>query len=533
MREADALLQEHRGYSPAMRDFQPPSENQTEPLTLAAVDLGSNSFHMVVMRQSGAGLQVVDRVREPVRLAAGLRPDKSLEPATRARALACLERFGQILRTIPPGQLRVVGTNTLRRLGTQTPFLREAEAALGHPVEVISGVEEARLIYGGVTHGLPGGDERRLVVDIGGGSTELIIGRGGQPQLMESVHMGCVTWTQRFFADGKITARRLQKARLAAAAELEFLGVRYRRAGWDRAIGASGSVRSVWRVAAELGHGEDHLSRAGIEAVQAKLAETGRLERIAYQGLREDRQAVFVGSFVVMAGVFDALGIKALEVSDRALREGAIYDLLGRLQDEDVRDQSARQISERFAVDLEQADRVGQVAGRLFDCVAEVWGLDAERDRPYLLWASQLHEIGLAISHAGFHKHGAYVLAKADMHGFSRRDQLILAALVRVHRGRLARNLLADLPEPWPERAFSLALLLRLAAMLCRAREALPLQKLRLDCKGNLLRLRLPEDWLDEHPLTIADVEAEAARWQGLGWKLQLVLGRGGAGGRG
>ncbi|MEN8719789.1 MAG: Ppx/GppA family phosphatase, partial [Oceanococcaceae bacterium] len=302
------------------------SDGRSAPLTLAAVDLGSNSFHMVVMRQSEAGLQVVDRVREPIRLASGLQKDKTLDAETRQRALECLSRFGQILRGIPVQQIRVVGTNTLRRMRQSSSFLRDAEAALGRPVEVISGVEEARLIYTGVVHGLAEDAERRLVVDIGGGSTELIIGKGGQPRLMESVHMGCVSFTQRFFGDGKITADRLLKARRAAAAEIDFLERGYRAMGWERAIGSSGSVRSVWRVAADLGCGDDHISPAGIEAVHKALRGIGKIKDIRFEGLREDRRAVFPGSFAVLAGVFDALGVTHMDVSDRALREGAIYD---------------------------------------------------------------------------------------------------------------------------------------------------------------------------------------------------------------
>lgn len=495
-----------------------------EPLTFAAVDLGSNSFHMVVMRQSDAGLQVVDRVREPVRLAAGLQADKTLHPDTQQRALDCLNRFGQILRGIPAAQTRVVGTNTLRRMKQSSAFLREAEKALGRPLEVVSGVEEARLVYAGVTHGMNGSDEKCLVVDIGGGSTELIIGKGRKPRLMESVHMGCVSHTQRFFADGAISAEQLNRARRAAAAEIDFLGRRYRDRGWARAIGSSGSVRSVWRVAAELGYGDDHISRAGLEGIFKALKGLSRIKDIKYTGVREDRRAVFVGSVTVLAGIFDELDIDRMDVSDRALREGAIYDLMGRNSDGDVREKSVRNIVSRFTVDEQQAARVEQVAERLFRCVAKAWDLDADTDWPYLRWACTLHELGLAISHSGFHKHGAYVLEKADMHGFSRRDQLIIAALVRVHRGRLAREVIADLPSPWPLKGLYLALLLRISVLLCRSRQDIPaLASIELEARNQRLHLCLPADWLARHPLTEADVEAEAARLSNLGWKLKLA----------
>jgi len=502
----------------------PQTPTSTPPLTLAAVDLGSNSFHMVVMRQSDAGLQVMDRIREPVRLASGLQADKTLSAEAQQRAIECLGRFGQILRGIPASQTRVVGTNTLRRLKQSSAFLLEAEKALGRPVEIISGVEEARLIYSGVSHGLTGVDEKRLVVDIGGGSTELIVGKGARPRLMESVHMGCVSHTQRFFADGQINAERLSRARRAAAAEVDFLEKRYREKGWQRAVGSSGSVRSVWRVAAELGFGDDHISREGLEGVYKALKGCARIKDIKFDGLRDDRRAVFVGSVTVLAGVFDTLGIERMDVSDRALREGAIYDLIGRISDGDVREKSVRFIGSRFTVDEQQARRVEQVAQRLFTCVAKDWGLDVGTDWPYLHWASALHELGLAISHSGFHKHGAYVLAKADMHGFSRRDQLILAALVRVHRGRLAREIFAELPSPWQQKGLHLALLLRIAVLLCRSRQDVPaLGSIELETRAQRLTLRLPADWLALHPLTEADVETEAGRLSGLGWKLKLA----------
>ena len=236
---------------------------------VAAVDLGSNSFHMMVARVSPAGdLHVIDRLREPVRLAAGLDSGKHLTDEAAERALACLQRFGQRLRDLPPERVRVVGTNTLRRMKRSGPFIEAAEKALGHHIEIIAGREEARLVYGGVTHGMGRDHPRRLVVDIGGGSTEVIIGRGSKPRLMESVALGCVVHTQRFFGNGTISRARFRKARLAAHIELEFLQRRYRQAGWDMAIGASGTIRGVWRVMMSQGWCEDRLTRAGLDAAE-------------------------------------------------------------------------------------------------------------------------------------------------------------------------------------------------------------------------------------------------------------------------
>ncbi len=493
-----------------------------EPVTVAAVDLGSNSFHMMVARAGQGGLQVIDRLREPVRLAEGLTADKSLAPDAESRALECLERFGERLRDIPPSRVRVVGTNTLRRLRRARRFLLAAEERLGHPVEVIAGVEEARLIYGGVTHGLPADGTRRLVVDIGGGSTELIIGADDGPVLMESVHMGCVSWTQEFFADGQITRRRLKQGRLAASAALKFLGRAYRAQGWDVALGASGSVRAVWRVAAAMQMGEHVITRAGIEAIEDALARQSCIDELELPGLREDRRPVFPGSFTVLAGIFDTLNMDQLEISDRALREGLVYDLLGRLADHDVRDRSARALAERFKLDRAQASRVETIAMRLLDQVADSWKLDQPGHADMLSWAAQLHEVGMGVSHAGYHKHSAYVLAHVDLHGFSRTDQQILGAIVRCHRGKWVESRFDDLPRGWRKRARRLAILLRIAVIMNRGRNPGEAPDIRAAAISNGIRLQLPDGWLDQHPLTQTDFEQEAARLAASGFKLEF-----------
>lgn len=491
-------------------------------MIVAAVDLGSNSFHMLVAQAGEGGLQVIDRLREPVRLAQGLREDKTLAPDAQARALDCLARFGQRLKDLPQAQVRIVGTNTLRRLRRGRRFLNQAEALLGHRIEIIAGVEEARLIYSGVTHGLPQDGTQRLVIDIGGGSTELIVGAREEPDLMESVHMGCVSWTRQFFADGQITAARLRKARLAAGAELKFLARAYRQHGWDLALGASGSVRAVWRVAAAMGHGEHILSAEGIDAIQAACAEHKCLDDLQLPGLREDRRPVFLGSFTVLAGIFDCLQLPRLEVSDRALREGVVYDLLGRMSHHDVRDESAGSLAQRFKLDQAQAQRVEALALGMFDQVAETWQLDQPVYRDMLRWAAQLHEIGMSIAHGGYHKHSAYVLEQVDLHGFSRTDQQIISAIVRCHRGKWAEGRFDDLPKGWRKRARRLALMLRIAVILNRGRnpELPPCPQMLVDRQR--VTLGLPEAYLEQHPLTRTDFELDAARLAEAGFTLEF-----------
>jgi exopolyphosphatase / guanosine-5'-triphosphate,3'-diphosphate pyrophosphatase len=482
--------------------------------TVAAVDLGSNSFHMLVARASDNGeLQIIDRLREPVRLAAGLGKDKALTEEASQRALACLKRFGQRLENLPSSRVRVVGTNTLRRMKHPEAFVQAAEHAIGHPLEIIAGREEARLVYGGVTHGMGRDTPRRLVVDIGGGSTEVIIGTGVRPRLMESVALGCVVHTQRFFGNGAITRARFRKARLAARIELEFLERRYRQAGWDLAIGASGTMRGVWRVMMSHGWCEDRMTRAGLDKVIDLTLSRSHVDAIDFEALREDRRPVFVGGLAVVAAIFDALQIDTMATSDRALREGLVYDLLGRLSNRDVRGESVTALMARYGVDTRQAQDVERTALKLLDQTAGAWQLDIRRCGVLLRWAAQLHEIGLVIAHAGYHKHSEYMLRHADLPGFSQTEQALLAALVRLHRGKFSQSALSGLPRDWRLIIQRLAILLRLAVLLHRSRTPAlrPPVKADISSKGRRMALHFTRSaWLAQHPLTQADLELEA-----------------------
>lgn len=488
-----------------------PSSADVSP-EVAAVDLGSNSFHMMVARAASAGaeLQVVDRLRDPVRLAAGLNEHRELNTAARERALACLEKFGQRLKGLPRSRVRVVGTSTLRRMKNRLEFLRVAESALGHRIEIISGREEGRLVYAGVTHGMGLTQARRLVVDIGGGSTEIIIGNGLQPKLMESAAIGCVVHTQTHFGDGEISRKRFQKARLAARIELEFLERRYRKAGWDVALGASGTVRGAWRVMRAQGWIDDDITREGLEKCVDLVVDTGHISKIDFPDLREDRRPVFVGGLAVLAGVFDSLDLQSMQTSERALREGVLYDLLGRLEDHDIRDQAVAALGKRYGVDVRHAHAVERSALRLLDQVADEWKLDRKLSRLLLGWAARLHEIGLVIAHAGYHKHGEYILRHADLQGFSQTDQLLLAALVRLHRGKFTPSAFEELPEEWREPIRRLAVILRLSVLLHRSRENSLRPSLELAAGRNSLELKFRQGWLERRPLTLADLEQES-----------------------
>jgi len=509
--------------------------SQTEPASetdqpYAALDLGSNSFHLIVAYDHGDRLQVVDRHKETVRLAEGLSPDNSLSSTVAARALACLKRLGQRVRDLPPGNVRVVGTNTLRKARNSEEFIGAAQRALGHRVEVISGREEARLIYLGVSHSLePMEDsaETRLVVDIGGGSTELILGRQFQPHLLESLYMGCVSMSSAYFADGRIRPDRLLEAENAARQELEVLEEIYRARGWDTAIGASGTLLAIHDAILEM-TGERGITADGLNALKDHLLSAGHIDAIDLESIDAERAPVLAGGIAITSAVVDALGIDNMTVSDGALREGLLHDLLGRVHAEDIRETTVADLMRRYHVDTHHARRVAGTVARILEQVS--WDLadylGGADDRPasegdaggfteslsgaaaarLLRWAALLHEIGMDIAHSQYHKHGGYLLDNMDLPGFSRSEQHNLSMIVRSHRRKFPIDELEGSPA-----LIALCVLLRLGVVLHRGRSenALPAFWVTPMRKGEV-RLIFPRKWLDEHPLTKLDLEQES-----------------------
>lgn len=493
--------------------------NAKPTASVAAVDLGSNSFHMVVARAAGSELHVMDRLKESVRLAAGLDKRRRLSAEARDRALDCLARFGQRLRHLPRGRVRAVGTNTLRRARNADEFLADAEQALGHPIEIIYGAEEARLIYGGVARDLAAEVPRRLVVDIGGGSTELIIGEHADPTLIESVSLGAVVHTQRHFASGRVSASDWTAAVLDAQVELEPLIRDYREAGWDIAVGASGSIKAVQKVCAAAGWCEEIITAGALRKLGKTLVKTGRVDPDKLSGLSGERAPIFAGGAAVLSAIFDSLGVEAMQVSDKALREGLLLDLLGRLEHHDVRDATVSAACARYGIDAGHARRVADTATRLCEDAGD-WIAD-EADRHLLHWAGQLHEIGLTIAHKGYHKHGEYIVRNADLQGFSKSDQAVLATLIRLHRGKFRDNLIESLPAAQQPVAARLAVLLRLAVLFHRGRDPRASRPpVSLNVTGKRLQLHCDPDWLAEHPLTRADLEREQAYLDRPGFRL-------------
>jgi exopolyphosphatase/guanosine-5'-triphosphate,3'-diphosphate pyrophosphatase len=492
------------------------------PSTIAAIDLGSNSFHMIVARTVGDHFHVVDRMREMVRLAAGVNDRNEFTDEAIERSLACLRRFGERIAELPQGAVRVVGTNTLRKARRVASFIADAQDALGHDVDVISGTEEARLIYLGVSHGLDDDAEQRLVIDIGGGSTELILGRRFEPLHMASLHMGCVSQSVRFFANGRIDAKRMRAAEIAAHQELETIQARYRRVGWQSAIGASGSILAVRDVVTAQGWSAEGISADSLERLRREMIEAGHVDHLSLRGLPDERRPVFPGGVAILCAIFDALGIKRLRGSESALREGLLYDLLGRIHQEDVRERAVASLEQRYQLDVEQAARVGEAAESIRQQVAEAWGLEGDDVRRLLRWAAQLHEIGLSISYSAHHKHGGYLLGHLDMPGFARGEQRRLATLVRAHRRRLPVAEFEAFPTAQARRLLRTCVVLRIAVTWHRLRSAEALPPIQVSADGSTLKLRYPDGWLDAHPLMRADLEQEELYLKAAGFKLKL-----------
>ena len=480
---------------------------------LAALDLGSNSFHMVVARNVLGQLRVIDRLRETVRLAEGLDGAGGLRDNVLARALECLSRFGQRIRSLPSHCVRVVATNTVRQLRNPRIFLRPAEAALGHPVEIVSGREEARLVYLGVAHAMPPSGKRRLVIDIGGGSTEFIIGEGYEPLERESLQMGCVASTRRFFDNGKLGRRRWKEALTEVSAEFQQFMRAYRDRGWEDAIGSSGTIKSIGEILAAMKLARGAITDVGLSALCERLLEFERIDDIELPGLSEDRRPVIAGGLLVLQAAFNELGLKRMQASKSALREGVLYDMLGRASDRDPRDGSVDSMMQRYGVDREQAAQVERTVLSPFDQVAETWGLDGD-ERRMLAWAARVHEIGLAVAHSQHHVHGAYLIENSDIAGFSRSEQQMLGALVRCQRRGIPMASIEALPERLASTTLRCVLLLRLAVLLHRSHDRDAPPTVRIAVADKDLRLRLPQRWLAQPS---ADPRGPRSRARGTG----------------
>ena len=494
----------------SMSTFKTP--NVTQGL-LAAVDLGSNSFRLLIGRidqtELGEQIRPIDAMKEPVRLGAGLRPDGTLDEAAQLRGMQALARFGERLRHFAPETVRAVATNALRVSSNANDFLGPAQAALGFPIEVISGREEARLIYLGAAHALPLDESDRLVLDIGGGSTELIIGNNDKPLLVESAPIGCVSLSREFFPDGDVTDEAIDHARLAARDALAPYAVAYRRHGWQYSVGTSGTAKSLTQIA-EMAIGEPALTRDSLEEIAHLLAKSGSVDAARLNGLRADRRPVLPGGLALMMAVFDEFDVPSLRYCHGALRQGALYDLLGRSAGHDMRKITVAQMAERYAVDPAQAQRLSKTSTGIFEQVDKTSAEVHAENRQLLTWAAQLAEVGLSISHDSYHKHSAYILRNADMQGFSRQEQRVLSTLALGQTGGLRK--LRDLVGHQTE--WQMVLCLRIASILHRRRDDEPVPLPDVSVKKDKVRIQMPVAWANAHPLTDETLQTESQTWR-------------------
>lgn len=503
-----------------------PSLPETEhrwPGQLAAIDMGSNSFRLEIAQIAHGRYRRVDYLKETVRLGAGLDANGLLTEVASERGLACLARFAQRLQGFAPAQVRAVATQTLREARNRDAFLARAQTVLGHPIEVISGREEARLIYAGVARLQPSALPR-LVIDIGGRSTEMILGQGRKPLKAESFGVGSVSLSLRYFGDGRLTTEAFRAAQIAAGAELEEALEPFAPAHWREALGSSGTVGAVSQLLAASGITDGRITPQGLRWLIERCIAAGRVDRLDLPGLKEDRRAVIAGGIAILYTLAAHFGIEALQPARGALRQGVIFDLDERLhatalpQDgHDLRDASVRELQRRFMVDAQQARRVSRIAEVLYEQVQPRAGREARRE---LLWACALHEIGMMVSHHDHHRHSAYLLAHVDAPGFSQSQQRRVGELVLAQRGGLRKveTSLAQETFAWQ------VLCLRLGVIKCHARGEVRDDALRLVRDGAEARVEFSAEWAAAHPRTLFLLQEEVQAWA-RGGVLKLSLG--------
>lgn len=472
----------------------------------AAIDLGSNSFHMLVVRFNGDKIDIVDREKEMIQIARGMQPNGTLDEQAQTRALECLSRFSERIRSIPKSQIRAVATKALRAARNSSKILKEAEKALNVPIQIISGYEEARLVYTGLSHTVINEEDQRLVIDIGGGSTEFIIGKNYTPICMESLALGCVTYSDRFkLKEGEITPQKMCRAYLSACGELEEIRRNYLKNGWKIAYGTSGTMRAIADLLSETDGGAV-ISKTSLNNYIKKINQKGSIDSNSIPKLRKD---VLPGGLAILQAIFDELKLDQIHVANATLKEGLVYDTIGRFSDHDSRQETVNHLIDQYGIERAHADRIKTTALSFWNQIDGPELLGVSRTK-ILSWAALLHEIGLSISHSSFHHHGYYILRHADLAGFGRYEQYILANLVRSHRKKINPSRFEDMDSLALSAFIPLLICLRLATRLHRHREDQKnLPSIRFDNKA--VELKFKQNWLSEHPLTTAGLEQEAA----------------------
>lgn len=486
----------------------------------AVIDLGSNSFHMLMVKVVGGSVQVIGRVKRKVRLAAGLNENLVLSRKAMKRGWECLALFAERLQDIPPQNIRIVGTATLRLAKNVKTFLKEAEAILGQKVTVISGEDEARIIYLGVAH-TSNSDSNRLVIDIGGASTEVVIGAGFTPLQLSSLNMGCVTYLERYFADDELSEDNFSRAIAAAEQEAQVIAAQYRQTGWQLAVGASGTVQALQEILVAQGK-DEVITLNRLEDIMQQALACGRMEQLTITGLAQERKQVFPSGLAILIALFRQLNISGMTLSGGALREGVLYSMLPQLQHTDVRNRTVNSLMVRYFIDQRHAGRVAEMACELAGQLQGRWDLNKFEGHSMLKSGALLHELGLLIEYKNHHHHGAYIINHSDLPGFTRAQQQLVMALVHNHRADISREIIARQTMTSVLLTVRLTRILRLAVILSMRRRHEVLPQVNISSKGEQLLLQMPAGWLDQHPLMRAELEQEVQYQQQAGWELLI-----------
>lgn len=486
----------------------------------AAIDLGSNSFHLLVATFRSGQIYPIDSVKHMVRMAAGLDEHKVISPAYLEKAYESLRSMAERIQNIPKSHVRIVGTNTLRVAKNSNQFIKQAEKILGHEIEIISGREEARMLYLGVAQSTSGNPSRKLVMDIGGGSTELIIGDGMQAVARESLYMGCVSYTQKYFKGGVINKENWKKAVINALQELNPYLQDFKTRGWENAVGASGTMRATADILEANEWSPSGIHLEGLKKLKRRCLELGQVDKLnELSGLGEDRRPVFIGGLAIVYALVKAFSIEHLDVSMGALREGLIYEMSDGPKTTSVTKRSIRKLSEQFAVDTLHAEHVQRYAE---DILQRLNTKIEKRIVALLNGAIKLHELGLSIAHSSYHKIGSYVVQHADMPGFSNQQKLVMATLIRLHRRKISKSVLADLTERQYQVVVKLLVVMRLSVVFARNRHFEPVPIERIHWQQDTVELQIEKDWLIDHSLVKADLKDEQKQWCNMG--LELVI---------
>jgi len=478
----------------------------------AALDIGSNSFHLVIARMLAGSMQIVQKVKHKVRLADGLDDKQILSDDAIQRGIATLQSMAESMQGLDPAHVRVVATHTLRRAKNAREFLRQAKAVFPFRIEIISGPEEARLIYGGIANTTQT-EGKRLVVDIGGGSTEFALGADFAPLVCKSVQMGCVSYQQRFFEDGEITSKRFNRAVTAARQEVELVVNNLKRHKWETSIGASGTIRAISAVIAGVQELESEVSITfeDLSKLIKTCVEKGHADKLDFTGLTEDRRPVFAAGLSILYAVFKSLSLKQMQTSSAALREGVLYEIQNDDNRSDIRERTAQSLATRYDVDTQYAQKVWSNCLAIYEKVYVAWDIDDLELRHLLEWSALLHEVGLQINSRGVQRHSSYIIEQSDLPGFSQEQQKLISILVRFHRKKIKLTEIPTFANYSEKRVYALLCVLRLGVLLNINRQETMLPEFTIAASKGSIALAFPADWFDSSPLLLADIYQEAA----------------------